>query len=107
MEKKGSFLDHFSPIPDPRCNINRKHLLIDILFITLCAVICGAKGWEEIEEFGNCRKKWLFKFLELPNGIPSHDTFREVFLFLDAEKFNQAFSNWIASVIEKIPGEAR
>lgn len=105
MPKRGSFLDHFSEVPDPRSEINRRHLLIDILFITLCAVLCGAKGWEEIEEFGNCRREWLAKILRLPNGIPSHDTFREVFLFLDTDKFNEAFGSWIASVIEKIPGE--
>jgi hypothetical protein len=54
--KTGSFLDHFSRIPDPRSPTNRKHLLIDILFMTICAVICGAKGWEEIAEFGDSRE---------------------------------------------------
>lgn len=103
--KTGSFLEHFSGIPDPRSMTNRKHLLIDILFITLCAVICGAKGWEEIAEFGMCRKDWLNKFIQLPNGIPSHDTFRDVFLFLDTEKFNESFGRWILDIAKKIPGE--
>lgn len=103
--KTGSFLDHFSVIPDPRSTINRKHLLIDILFITVCAVICGAKGWDEIAEFGRCRHDWLKRFIELPNGVPSHDTFREVFLFLDTKKFNESFGNWILDIAQKIPGE--
>jgi predicted transposase YbfD/YdcC len=103
--KTGSFLEHFSVVPDPRSTTNRKHLLIDILFITLCAVICGAKGWEEIAEFGGCRKDWLKQFISLPNGIPSHDTFRDVFLFLDTEKFNESFGLWILDIAKKIPGE--
>lgn len=98
-------MQHFSIIPDPRSNINRKHLLIDILFITVCAVICGAKGWDEIAEFGRCRHDWLKRFIELPNGIPSHDTFRNVFLFLDTKKFNESFSNWVLEIAKKIPGE--
>lgn len=103
--KTGLFLDHFSVIPDPRSTINRKHLLIDILFITVCAVICGAKGWDEIAEFGKCRHDWLKRFIELPNGIPSHDTFRGVFLFLDTKKFNESFGSWILDIAKKIPGE--
>jgi hypothetical protein len=103
--KTGSFLDHFSRIPDPRSPTNRKHLLIDILFITICAVICGAKGWEEIVEFGDSREDWLRQFIQLPNGTPSHDTFRDVFLFLDTEKFNESFGRWILDVANKIPGE--
>lgn len=103
--KTGSFLAHFSVIPDPRSTINRKHLLIDILFITVCAVICGAKGWEEIAEFGKCRQDWLQRFIDLPNGVPSHDTFRDVFLFLDTGKFNESFGNWVSDIVTKIPGE--
>ncbi|MBF0548162.1 MAG: ISAs1 family transposase [Candidatus Riflebacteria bacterium] len=104
MSGNSPFLKHFSSVPDPRSLINRKHLLLDILFIALCAVICGAKGWNEIEEFGKSRQEWLKKYLLLPNGIPSHDTFREVFLFLDPCKFNESFSNWISEVAGIISG---
>ncbi len=103
--KTGSFLEHFSAIPDPRSTTNRRHLLIDILFTTVCAVICGAKGWNEIAEFGICRHDWLKQFIDLPYGIPSHDTFRDVFLFLDTEKFNESFGCWILDIAKKIPGE--
>ncbi len=103
--KTDFFLKHFSVIPDPRSTINRKHLLIDILFVTVCAVVCGAKGWNEIAEFGTCRHDWLKQFIDLPNGIPSHDTFRDVFLFLDTQKFNESFGSWVLDIAKKIPGE--
>ena len=101
----GSFIEHFSDIEDPRSHINQKHLFIDILFITICAGICGAKGWNDVEEFGKSRKKWLKKFLELPHGIPSHDTFRTVFLFLDTKKFMECFGNWVSCIVKKVEGE--
>lgn len=103
--KEGLFLQHFSIIPDPRSHINQKHLLIDILFISVCAVICGAKGWNEIAEFAKCRYDWLKQFIELPNGIPSHDTFRNVFLYLDTKKFSESFTAWVLDIAKKIPGE--
>ena len=103
--KSGSFLKHFSQVPDPRKDINRQHLLIDILFITICAVLCGARGWSEIADFGNYQKDWFLQFLKLPNGIPSHDTFRQVFLFLDTDKFNESFGNWVLDLADKVDDE--
>ena len=73
-----SLLDHFSDLPDPRVDRTKLHLLIDIVTIALCAVICGAETYEEMETFGESKHEWLATFLELPNGIPSHDTFRRV-----------------------------
>src|SRR5512147_380590 len=70
--------EHFSALPDPREAGLVEHKLLDIITIAICAVICGADSWVEIEEFGKARYEWLMGFLELPNGIPSHDTFGRV-----------------------------
>jgi hypothetical protein len=69
----------FAPLQDPRRAHRRLHHLQDIIVIALCAVIAGAQDWQEIETFGRKRRDWLRRFLELPNGIPSHDTFERVF----------------------------
>jgi hypothetical protein len=69
---------HFSAIEDPRVERTKRHLLIDIITITLCAVIGGAEPWDDIELYGKCQYKWFKKFLKLPKGIPSHDTFNRV-----------------------------
>lgn len=78
MTNTTSPIDFFSTISDPRVARTQKHSLDSILFISLCAVICGAEGWNEIEDYGNAKIDWLKKFLHLPNGIPSHDTFNRV-----------------------------
>jgi len=67
--------------------------LPDILVIAVCTVICGAEGWTEIEEFGRAKEEWLKKFLALPQGIPSHDTFRRVFMLLKPQAFQDSFLN--------------
>ena len=79
--------EHFADLPDPRVERTRKHRLDDILVIALCAILCGATSFEDIEQFGECRKAWLRTFLRLPNGIPSHDTTYRVFCALDAKVF--------------------
>jgi predicted transposase YbfD/YdcC len=84
-------------MPDPRED-NRRHLLIDILVITICASLCGAEKWEDIEAFGRAKEAWLRKFLALPHGIPSHDTFARVFALLDPAALNERFAKWIAAV---------
>ena len=96
---------HFSKINDPRINRTKEHNLIDILTIALCAVICGAEGWVDIENFGNNKIIWLKTFLELPNGIPSHDTFGRVFSLIDAQEFQTAFYEWVLAVNEIIQGQ--
>ena len=78
---------HFSRLRDPRRNHRKRHLLIDIIVIALCAVIAGANDWQQIATFGRCRRDWLKTFLALPNGIPSHDTFERVFDRLDPQAF--------------------
>jgi len=70
---------HFSKVTDPRVDRTKGHKLMDMIVIAICAVICGAEGWTDIENFGNSKLPWLKSFLELPNGIPSHDTFGRVF----------------------------
>jgi len=97
MDSGSSIGDFFSDITEPR-DSNKRHKLIDIVTIALCAVICGADAWEDIEEFGETRKGWFEQFLELPHGIPSHDTFARVFASMDPKEFQQAFLKWVEAV---------
>jgi predicted transposase YbfD/YdcC len=89
---------HFGKLHDPRVERTREHKLIDIIVIAICAVICGAEGWTDIENFGNRKYAWLNTFLELPNGIPSHDTFGRVFALLDPQEFQSSFVEWVQMV---------
>ena len=91
---------YFADLPDPRVDRTRKHRLDDILVITLCAVLCGADSFEEIERFGKARRDWLKRFLALPRGIPSHDTFNRVLAALDRRKFAECFGRWMADLCE-------
>ena len=96
VDAPGGLLRHFSQLKDPRMNRTKKHSLTDILTIAICAVICGADGWVQVEDFGDCKKNWFKTFLDLPNGIPSHDTFGRVFAALDPTAFEQCFMAWVA-----------
>ena len=100
-----SLVEHFAVLEDERDPSKVRHLLIDMLVIAITAVLCGADGWTEIEEFGDSNEAWFRKFLKLPNGIPSHDTFGRVFSLLSPEAFQERFSAWIASVREAYEGE--
>ena len=87
----------FADLPDPRIETaNKLHPLTDILVIATCAVIAGADGWEEIAEYGNSKEEFFRRFLELPNGIPSHDAFERVFARLDPDAFADRFGRWMA-----------
>ncbi|MCA1624042.1 MAG: ISAs1 family transposase [Acidobacteria bacterium] len=86
-------------IKDPRIERTKLHSLIDILVIAICAMICGAEDWEDIAEFGEAKREWLATFLELKNGIPSHDTFRRVFILLDSDELKVSFLDWIRSAV--------
>src|SRR5689334_5407057 len=97
--------EHFGKVSDPRVDRTKEHKLIDIIAIAICAVICGAEGWTDIENFGNSKLSWLKSFLELPNGIPSHDTFGRVFSMIDAEQFQLAFYEWVWAVNDIIQGQ--
>jgi predicted transposase YbfD/YdcC len=96
---------HFGDLADPRIDRTKLHKLLDILVIAICAVIAGADNWEDVEEFGKARLEWFRTFLELPNGIPSHDTFTRVFARLDPEQFQACFLGWMNAVAEVIGGQ--
>ena len=95
----------FSTIPDFRVNRRKRHKLIDILVIAVCAVICGADDWNGIEKFGKAKQDWFSQFLELPNGIPSHDTFNRVFALLSPDIFRESFIGWVNEIANVLPGQ--
>lgn len=99
MHLSETFLRHFEAVEDPRMdNHNRRHNFHDILVITILASICGADNWADICDFAAAKIDWLKTFLDLPNGIPSHDTFGRVFSLIDPHEFEECFQNWIASL---------
>ena len=97
--------EHFSKVHDPRVDRTKEHKLMDMIAIALCAVICGAEGWVDIELFGKSKLPWLKTFLELPNGIPSHDTFGRVFARIDGQQFQLAFQEWVWAVNDIVQGQ--
>jgi predicted transposase YbfD/YdcC len=100
-----SILTHFASLEDPRDPRGKEHRLLDIIGIAICAVICGAESWSDIEEYGRAKVEWLQTFLALPNGIPSHDTVARVFARLDPEQMQQCFLSWIAAISRLTQGE--
>lgn len=105
MARTKSLIDHFLIVTDPRINRTKKHNLIDIIVIAVCGVICSCETWVDIEEYGYSKEEWFKKFLELPGGIPSHDTFGRVFSLIDPIEFQKAFYEWTKSVIKITEGE--
>ena len=99
-----SLLETFATVPDPRKALNRRHKLIDILTIAICTVICGGTGYEDMELYGTSQQEWFQTFLELPAGIPSHDTFRDVFRRLDPKQFEEHFRHWVQGIAEVAGG---
>ena len=91
----------FAAVDDPRIERTKAHNLLDIITITICAVICGADDWVGVAEFGTSKHAWLQTFLHLPNGIPSHDTFGRVFARINPDQFQQSFLQWIQSVQQR------
>jgi predicted transposase YbfD/YdcC len=89
---------YFADVDDPRIDRTKAHSLLDIIIIAICAVICGADGWVEVEEFGRSKHAWLATVLALPNGIPSHDTFGRVFARIDPEQFQRSLLAWIQAI---------
>jgi len=102
---KTKLFDHFQNINDPRKEHLVRYKLIDIIGIAVCATISGAEGWNDIEEYGKMKEEMLKNFLELQNGIPSHDTFRKVFSFIDPEELNKSFFNWVKEIAQIIKNE--
>lgn len=93
----------FASLEDPRIERTKLHPLLNIVTIALCGVICGAETWNEIEEFGEAMEEWFSSFLDLPNGIPSHDTFNRVFSALNPEQFQECFVEWMQGVAAVLP----
>jgi predicted transposase YbfD/YdcC len=89
---------HFASLQDPRTGNATRHKLLDILVIAICAIICGADDWTDVELFGTCKETWFRTFLSLPHGVPSHDTFGRVFARLDPVQFRDCFLQWIRAV---------
>lgn len=98
-----SLSTHFAALEDPRVERTKLHHLLDIVTIALCALICGADNWVEIEEFGRAKEEWFTTFLALPHGIPTHDTFGRVFARLDPEQFGQCFLRWVQAIQQVVP----
>src|SRR5919112_632566 len=102
-----SLRHHFADLLDPRGQRSRRHELLDIIGIAICAVIAGAESWPAVEAYGRAKQDWLARFFRLPNGIPSHDTFRRVFCVLDPQAFQRGFSDWIAALADSGVGLRR
>ena len=102
--KAQTLFESLTFIKDPRVERTKLHSLIDILVIAICAMICGAEDWEDMAEFGEAKQDWLATFLELKNGIPSHDTFRRVFILLDTDELKVSFLEWIRSAVSLSQG---
>jgi hypothetical protein len=98
-------LKYFADLRDPRVERTREHLLEEILLIAIAAILSGANGWNEIEDYARCKREWLSGFLKLPGGIPSHDTFNRVFSALDPEELEKGFAAWVSSIAKLTAGE--
>lgn len=102
LNLESTILKHFDELEDPRIERTKQHQLIDIVALAILAVLAGADGWTAIETYGQAKLEWLRQILELPNGIPSHDTIARVFSRLDPQAFEQCFLNWIASITQAL-----
>ena len=99
-----SLVEHFASLEDPRVLKKNQHKLLDIVVIAICGIICGADDWVAIAEFGRSKESWFRRFLELPNGIPSHDTFGRVFSLISPTAFQHCFTQWMRSLTGVLEG---
>ena len=98
-------LKYFAELRDPRVERTREHLLEEILLIAIAAILSGANGWNEIEDYADSKLEWFQSFLTLPGEIPSHDTFNRVFSALDPEELEKGFVAWVSSIAKLTAGE--
>jgi predicted transposase YbfD/YdcC len=107
MEEKRSaaLMDHFGALEDPRIDRHKEHQLIDILVLAICAIVCGANDWVAVATFGKAKREWFERFLELPHGIPSHDTFGRVFALVSPEHLQACFLSWIQAIAQVTEGQ--
>lgn len=102
---KGSLVEHLSEVPDPRLDRRKEHELIDILVIAVCTLLCAGETFNDMEDFGKAKYEWFKTFLNLHNGIPSHDTFNRVFALLDPKQFLDCFLRWTQSLRQAVAQE--
>jgi len=102
---KGSLVEHLSEVPDPRIDRRKEHELIDILVIAVCTLLCAGETFNDMEDFGKAKHEWFKSFLNLRNGIPSHDTFNRVFALLDPKQFLDCFLRWTQSLRQAVAQE--
>src|SRR3954452_10675203 len=102
-----ALIKELAAIEDPRCGWKVEHRLLDILVIAVCAVLGEAESFEDIALYGRCKREWLGGFLALPNGIPSHDTFRRVLMLVDPDAFERCFLGWVRAVFRPEEGAPR
>jgi predicted transposase YbfD/YdcC len=100
-----SIVDHFGKMEDPRIERQKQPQLLDVIVLAICAVLCGADDWVAIETFGRAKEAWFRRFLALPNGIPSHDTFGRIFALLSPVRFQECFVHWMQAVAEVVTGQ--
>ena len=98
MDNYEGFIGYLSIVPDMRQERKKKHKLIDVLFIALCSIISGGEGFSDMVDFADSRVDWLKKYIELPNGIPSYDTFRRIFMILEPNSLKECLANWAESL---------
>ena len=94
----------FAQVEDPRMERTKLYRLRDIIILAICGVLCGADGWVEIEAFGKAKEAFFTHLLNLPNGIPSHDTFGRVFALLDPKQFEASFVQWVQGISQTVKG---
>jgi len=98
MDLENSFLDHFSDLEDPRSKRNQLYSMAEILLAAFCAMICGALGWQDVQDYGNSKINYLRTMLPYKNGTPSDDTFRIFFRSIDPESFQRKFREWVTEI---------